>query len=158
MRDATQPAARRGLTLGALAHTLTSLRALLARRIAPPSHRPPALPALPAPAGLDRRSAPRWMTDLPHPAPSWTPDLVRATAPHPASRAAHAPHPAPESYPAPGSHPVSGAHPAEPWPPMPEAVAPAMPQTDPVAPPAAVAPVPALPAVPAAALVAVAPP
>ncbi|WP_407528237.1 DNA translocase FtsK, partial [Methylobacterium oryzisoli] len=122
MRDATHPAARRGLTLGALAHTLTSLRALLARRLAPPSHRPAALPALPPPAGLDRRAAPSWMSDAPHPTPSWTPDLVRAPAPPREASPAQGAHPAPGPHPASGVYPPSGPYPAEPWPP--EAAAP----------------------------------
>ncbi|WP_298952720.1 hypothetical protein, partial [uncultured Methylobacterium sp.] len=60
MRDRIPPGERRGLSLGLLAHTFMSLRAILARRLGEPQ---------PTPAKaqrdyvLSRRATPSWMSD-----------------------------------------------------------------------------------------------
>ncbi|MGY2049777.1 DNA translocase FtsK, partial [Methylobacterium sp. JK268] len=142
MRGAPQPA-RRGLAFAALAETLMRLRALVARRLAPPAPQRLALPPPPRPAVLDRRATPSWMTDpVPRETPAWSPDLVRA-APAPAPEPPWVPDPAPAAAPAWVPEPPVAAAP-----PPPPIAAP-IPAAPIPAPPVAAAPVRAAPIAPA---------
>ncbi|MFE1600019.1 DNA translocase FtsK [Methylobacterium sp. ID0610] len=131
MRGATPPAARRGLSLAALAETLMRIRALIARHLSPQMPQRLALPPPPRPVALDRRATPSWMSEpAPQPAvPAWTPDLVRAEPPSPEPVWQAPPPPEPVWQP-----PVPVVEPAPVPPPVPVQTAPVPPVAAPRAP------------------------
>ena len=90
VRDHLRPPEHRGRPLGVLAQTVMSLRAILARRFAPPA--PPAQRDY----ALSRRATPSWMADA----------LVRPTAPEPGPAPAAPPGPWTQSPFAPPAHPA----------------------------------------------------
>ncbi|MET7241803.1 DNA translocase FtsK, partial [Methylobacterium sp. EM32] len=127
MRDHLRTPERRERPLGVLAQTVMNLRALLARRFAPPA---------PPPAQRDytlsRRATPSWMADALVRPDAAEPDVARVAPPEPWTQSPFAPAPGPVRTAPSVPHAASPAAPVDHWAPDP-ALGPA-PLPDPVLP------------------------
>ncbi|WP_420813116.1 DNA translocase FtsK [Methylobacterium currus] len=135
MRDHLRTPERRERPLGVLAQTVMSLRALLARRFAPP-----APPSAQRDYTLSRRATPSWMADALVRPGAPEPGVAPAAPPEPWTQSPFAPAPSPAPRPERAAAPSSQAAPAQGWAPDPAPVPEPAPPSWPVPPAARPAP------------------